>query len=46
MGLRTGRADADADPASERALRVWQELTGKTIELFVGDVTDYDFSRL
>ena len=28
-------------PLSER-LRVWQELTGKTIELFVGDVTDYD----
>jgi len=27
---------------SER-LRVWQELTGKQIELFVGDVTDYDF---
>jgi len=24
-------------------LRVWQELTGKQIELFVGDVTDYDF---
>ncbi|HEY6332907.1 MAG TPA: NAD-dependent epimerase/dehydratase family protein [Blastocatellia bacterium] len=23
-------------------LRVWQELTGKSIELFVGDVTDYD----
>ena len=29
-------------PLSDR-LRVWQELTGKTIELFVGDVTDYDF---
>jgi UDP-sulfoquinovose synthase len=27
---------------SER-LRVWQQLTGKTMELFVGDVTDYDF---
>jgi UDP-sulfoquinovose synthase len=27
---------------SER-LRVWHELTGKQIELFVGDVTDYDF---
>jgi UDP-sulfoquinovose synthase len=27
---------------SER-LRVWQELTGKQIELLVGDVTDYDF---
>jgi UDP-sulfoquinovose synthase len=27
---------------SER-LRTWQELTGKQIELFVGDVTDYDF---
>ena len=24
-------------------LKVWQELTGKQIELFVGDVTDYDF---
>ena len=29
-------------PLAER-LRVWQELTGHTIELFVGDVTDYDF---
>jgi UDP-sulfoquinovose synthase len=29
-------------PLSER-LRVWQELTGHTIDLFVGDVTDYDF---
>jgi UDP-sulfoquinovose synthase len=29
-------------PLSTR-LRVWQELTGKTIELFTGDVTDYDF---
>ena len=29
-------------PLSER-LKVWQELTGKTIEMFVGDVTDYDF---
>jgi UDP-sulfoquinovose synthase len=29
-------------PLSER-LRVWQELTGKQIELFVGDVMDYDF---
>jgi UDP-sulfoquinovose synthase len=29
-------------PLTER-LRVWQELTGKTIELFVGDVTDYEF---
>ncbi len=29
-------------PLAER-LRVWQELTGKTIELFVGDVTDHDF---
>ncbi len=27
---------------SER-LRIWRELTGKQIELFVGDVTDYDF---
>ena len=27
---------------SER-LRVWQELTGRTIGLYVGDVTDYDF---
>jgi UDP-sulfoquinovose synthase len=24
-------------------LKVWHELTGKQIELFVGDVTDYDF---
>jgi UDP-sulfoquinovose synthase len=24
-------------------LKVWQELTGKPLELFVGDVTDYDF---
>ncbi|HEX7698545.1 MAG TPA: UDP-sulfoquinovose synthase [Candidatus Acidoferrum sp.] len=24
-------------------VRVWQNLTGKTIELFVGDVADYDF---
>jgi UDP-sulfoquinovose synthase len=29
-------------PLSER-LRVWHELTGKTIDLFVGDVTDYEF---
>jgi len=29
-------------PLSER-LRVWQELTGHTIDSFVGDVTDYDF---
>ncbi len=29
-------------PLSER-LKVWQELTGNTIELFVGDVNDYDF---
>ena len=29
-------------PLSER-LKVWQELTGNTIEMFVGDVTDYDF---
>ncbi len=29
-------------PLSDR-LRVWQELTGKKIELFVGDVTEYDF---
>lgn len=29
-------------PLSER-LKVWQELTGNAIELFVGDVTDYDF---
>jgi UDP-sulfoquinovose synthase len=27
---------------SER-LRAWQELTGKEIDLFVGDVTEYDF---
>jgi UDP-sulfoquinovose synthase len=29
-------------PLTER-LSVWQQLTGKVIELFVGDVTDYDF---
>ncbi len=29
-------------PLAER-LRVWQELTGKSIELFVGDVNDYEF---
>ena len=29
-------------PLSER-LRVWQQLTGRTIELYVGDATDYDF---
>ena len=29
-------------PLSDR-LRVWQELTGSTVESFVGDVTEYDF---
>jgi UDP-sulfoquinovose synthase len=29
-------------PLAER-VRVWEELTGRTIELFSGDVTDYDF---
>jgi len=29
-------------PLSDR-LRVWQDLTGNSIELFVGDVTEYDF---
>jgi UDP-sulfoquinovose synthase len=29
-------------PLTER-LRVWEELTGRFIELFVGDVTDYSF---
>jgi UDP-sulfoquinovose synthase len=29
-------------PLSDR-LRVWQELSGNNIELFVGDVTEYDF---
>jgi UDP-sulfoquinovose synthase len=29
-------------PLTER-LRVWNELSGRQIELFVGDVTDYDF---
>jgi UDP-sulfoquinovose synthase len=29
-------------PLTDR-LRVWQELSGKSIELFVGDVNDYDF---
>lgn len=29
-------------PLAER-LRVWNELTGRAMELFVGDVTDYEF---
>jgi UDP-sulfoquinovose synthase len=29
-------------PLAER-LKVWQQHTGRTIELFAGDVTDYDF---
>jgi UDP-sulfoquinovose synthase len=29
-------------PLADR-LRVWQQLSGKTIELFAGDVNDYDF---
>jgi UDP-sulfoquinovose synthase len=29
-------------PLSER-LSVWQDLAGETVELFVGDVTEYDF---
>jgi UDP-sulfoquinovose synthase len=29
-------------PLAER-LNVWQDLTGETIELFVGDVTEFDF---
>jgi UDP-sulfoquinovose synthase len=29
-------------PLTDR-VRVWQDLTGKTIEMFVGDVADYDF---
>ena len=29
-------------PLSDR-LRVWQELTGKSIEMFIGDVNDYEF---
>jgi len=29
-------------PLADR-LRVWQELTGKSIEQFIGDVSDYDF---
>ncbi len=29
-------------PLAER-LRIWQELTGRVIDLHVGDVTDYDF---
>src|SRR5713101_6413433 len=29
-------------PLTDR-VRVWQNLTGKTIEIFVGDVADYDF---
>jgi UDP-sulfoquinovose synthase len=30
------------EPLTDR-LRVWQELTGKSIELFVGDINDYEF---
>jgi len=29
-------------PLTER-LRIWQELTGRTIEFFAGDINDYDF---
>ncbi|HZQ51786.1 MAG TPA: UDP-sulfoquinovose synthase [Bryobacteraceae bacterium] len=29
-------------PLSDR-LKIWQELTGNSIELFVGDMTDYEF---
>ena len=29
-------------PLADR-LRIWQELTGHSIELFVGDIADYDF---
>src|ERR1700756_1290157 len=29
-------------PLTDR-LRVWQNLTGRTIEMFVGDICDYDF---
>ncbi len=29
-------------PLAER-LRIWQQLTGNVIDLYVGDVTDYDF---
>jgi UDP-sulfoquinovose synthase len=29
-------------PLTDR-LRVWQELSGKTVEMFIGDVNDYDF---
>ena len=29
-------------PLVER-LKVWQQLTGRTIDLYVGDVMDYDF---
>jgi UDP-sulfoquinovose synthase len=31
-------------PLSER-LQAWHQLTGKTIELFVGDIMDYEFLR-
>jgi UDP-sulfoquinovose synthase len=27
----------------QKRLQRWQELTGKTIDLFIGDITDYDF---
>jgi UDP-sulfoquinovose synthase len=29
-------------PLTDR-LRVWQQLTGKSIEMFIGDINDYDF---
>src|SRR4051794_32575298 len=29
-------------PMTER-LRVWQQLTGRVIELYAGDINDYDF---
>ena len=32
----------DIAPFSER-LRCWKRLTGKTIEPFIGDITDYEF---
>ncbi len=42
MGLRARRADPDAIRALPERLKVWKQLTGNTIELFVGDMMDYE----
>ena len=43
VGPRTWSRDPDADSHLSDRLKIWRELTGKQIDLFVGDVTDYDF---